>query len=53
MDSRNVEPNLVVIRIARTIGYNLVTTQVLILTEALEALAVASSNFCARSILCL
>jgi len=53
MDSRTVDPSLVVIRFARTIGYNLFTTKELILTKALEALAVASSNFCARSILCL
>ena len=51
MDSRTVDPNLVVIRLARTMGYGLFSIKVLILTEAEEALAVASSNFLARSIL--
>ena len=44
-----MDPNLVVIRLARTMGYGLFNTNVLILTEAQEALAVASSNFFARS----
>jgi len=44
MDSRTVDPNLVVIRLARTMGYGLFSIKVLILTEAQEALAVASSN---------
>jgi len=47
-----VDPNLVVIRLALTMGYGLFSIKVLILTEAEEALAVASSNFFARSILC-
>ena len=51
MYSRTVDPNLVVIRLARTMGYGLFSIKVLILTEAEEALAVASSNFFARSIL--
>jgi len=51
MDSRTVDPNLVVIRLARTMGYGLFNIKVLILTEAQEALAVASSNFFARCIL--
>ena len=51
MDSRTVDPNLVVIRLARTMGYGLFSIKVLILTEAEEALAVASSNLFARSIL--
>ena len=51
MDSMTVDPNLVVIRFARTMGYGLFNIKVLILTEAQEALAVASSNFFARSIL--
>ena len=51
MDSRTVDPNLVVIRLARKMGYGLFIIKVLILTEAEEALAVASSNFFARSIL--
>jgi len=46
-----VDPNLVVIRLARTMGYGLFSIKVLILTEAQEALAVASSNFFAKSIL--
>ena len=46
-----MDPNLVVIRLARTMGYGLFSIKVLILTEAQEALAVASSNFFARSIL--
>ena len=46
-----MDPNLVVIRLARTMGYGLFSIKVLILTEAEEALAVASSNFFARSIL--
>jgi len=50
MDSRNVDPNLIVVRFARTIWYGLFNIKVLILTEAQEALAVASSNFFARSI---
>jgi len=53
MDSTTVDANLVVIRLAQTIGYNLFITDKLLLPEALEMLAVASSNFCARSILCL
>ena len=48
MDSRTVDPNLVVTRFARTMGYGLFKIKLLILTEAL---AVASSNFFARSIL--
>jgi len=51
MDSRTIDPNLVVIRFARTMGYSLFSIKVLILTEAQETLAVASSNFFARSIL--
>jgi len=51
MDSRTVDPNLVFIRLARTMGYGLFSINVLILTEAQEALDVASSNFFARSIL--
>jgi len=51
MDSRTVDPNLVVIRLARTMGYGLFSIKVLILTEAYEALAVTSSYFFARSIL--
>jgi len=51
MDSMTVDPNLVVIRFARTMGYGLFNIKVLILTEAQEALAVASSNFFASSIL--
>ena len=51
MDSRTVDPNLVVIRLALTMGYGLFSINELILTEAEEALAVASSNFFARSIL--
>ena len=43
-----MDPNLVVIRLARIMGYGLFSIKVLILTEAL---AVASSNFFARSIL--
>jgi len=45
MDSMTVDPNLVVMRFARTMGYGLFNIEVLILTEAQEALAVASSNF--------
>jgi len=52
MESRTVDPNLVVIRLARTIGYNVFSTKVLIVTDALEALTVAFSNFFATSILC-
>ena len=48
MDSMTVDPNLVVTRFARTMGYGLFNIKVLIVTEAL---AVASSNFFARSIL--
>jgi len=51
--SRTVDPNLVVIRLARTMGYGLFSTNELILTEAQEALAVANMNFFARSILAL
>jgi len=51
MDSRTVDPNLVAIRLARTMGYGLFSIKVLILMEAEEALAVTSSNFFARSIL--
>jgi len=51
MYSRTLNPNLVVIRLARTMGYGLFSIKVLILTEAEEVLAVASSNFFARSIL--
>jgi len=51
MDSRTVDPNLVVIRLPRTMGYGLFSINELILTEAQEALAVASSNFFARSFL--
>jgi len=51
MDSRTVDPNLVVIRLARTMGYGLFSIKVLILTVAEEALAVTSSYFFARSIL--
>jgi len=50
MDIRTVDPNVISIRLARTIGYNLFTTNKLILTEAL---AVAYSNFSTRPILCL
>jgi len=50
-DSSIIDPNLVVIRFARTMGYGLFSIKVLILTEAQEALTVASSNFFARSIL--
>ena len=46
-----MDPKLVVIRLARTMGYGLFSIKVLILTEAQEALAVASSNFFATSIL--
>ena len=46
-----MDPNFVVIRLTRTMGYGLFNIKVLILTEAQEALAVASSNFFARSIL--
>jgi len=46
-----VDPNLVVERLPRTMGYGLFNIKLLILTEAQEALAVASSNFFARSIL--
>jgi len=49
MDSRTVDPNLVVIRLARTMGYGLVSIKLMIMTGALEALAVASSNFFAIS----
>ena len=45
-----MDPNLVVIRLARTMGYGLFSVNELILTEAQETLAVASSNFFARSI---
>jgi len=48
MDSKTVEPNLVLIRLAQTMGYNLFITNELILNEVLE---VASSNRFARSIL--
>ena len=48
MDSRTVDPNLVVIRLARTMGYGLFSINELILTEAQEAPEVASSNFFAR-----
>ena len=48
-----MDPNLVVFRLARTMGYGLFSIKVLILTEAEEALAVASSNFFDRSILVL
>jgi len=51
MDTMTVDPNLVVTRFARTMGYGLFKIKLLILTEAQEALAVASSNFFARSIL--
>jgi len=51
MDSRTVDPNLVVFRLARTMGYGLLSINEQLLTEAQEALAVASSNFFARSIL--
>ena len=44
-----MDPNVVVIRLARTMGYGLFSIKVLILTEAEEALAVASSNFFAKS----
>jgi len=50
-DNKNVNPNFVVIRLARTMGYGLFSINELILTEAQETLAVASSNFFARSIL--
>ena len=46
-----MEPNLVVIRLARTIGYGPFSINELILTEAQQELAVASPNFFARSIL--
>jgi len=46
-----VDPNLVVIRLARTMGYVLFSINELILMEAQEAMAVASSNFFTRSIL--
>jgi len=46
-----VDPNLVVTRFARTMGYGLFKIRLLILMEVQEALAVASSNFFARSIL--
>jgi len=49
MDSRTVDTILVVIRLARTMGYGLFSINEMILTEAQEALAVASSNFFARS----
>ena len=39
-----MDQNLVVIRLARTIGYALFSINELILTEAQEALAAASSN---------
>jgi len=45
-----VDPNLVVIRLARTMGYDLFSINELIFTEAQEALAVASSNFFSISI---
>ena len=44
-----MDPNLVVIRLARTMGNVLYSIKKLILTEVQEALAVASSNFFARS----
>jgi len=46
-----VDPNFVVIRLAPTMEYGLFSINELILTEAQEALAVASSNYFARSIL--
>jgi len=49
MDSKNVDPNLVYIRLSLTMGYGLFSINVLILTEGQEALAVASSIFFARS----
>jgi len=51
MDIRTVDLNLVVTRFARTMGYGLFKIKLLILTEAQEPLAVASSNFFAGSIL--
>ena len=51
MDSRTVDPNLVVIRLARTMGHGLFSINELILTEAQESPAVTSSNFFARSFL--
>jgi len=50
MDSRTVDPNLVVIRLVRTMEYGLFSINELILTEAQGALAVASTNYFARSI---
>jgi len=50
MESKIVIPNLLLIRLAQTVGYNLFMTKELILTEVLE---VASSNRFARCILCL
>ena len=47
IDSKIVGPYLVVIRLARTIGYNLFISKELIVTEVQE---VASSNRFARSI---
>ena len=47
MDRKTVDPNLVFIRLARTMRYNLFISNDLILTEVLE---VASSNRFARSI---
>jgi len=42
MDSRTGDPNLVVIRLARTMGYGLFSINELKFTEAQEALSVAS-----------
>jgi len=47
MESKTVGPNLVFIRLARTIGYNLYTTNELIEEEVLE---LDSSNRLERSI---
>jgi len=49
MDSMTVDTNFVVIRLPRTKGCDLFSIKVLILTEVQEALAVASSNFFAKS----
>jgi len=45
-----VDPNLFVILLAQIMGYGLFSINELILTEAQEALAVASSKFFARSV---
>jgi len=50
MESKNLETSLVLIRLVRTVGYNIFINNKLIWTEVLE---VAFTNRFARSIFCL